>query len=82
MTFNLSGKYLFQYNIYVMETVTNVSIFGLINGVPNTSIGVQNIGNEGSYGCSVIQDMAVNDSISLKITDGSWTFASLTIIKL
>ena len=84
-TFNLTGKYLFQYNIYIQELESSETICfsGTVNGIANTSFGNQNIPNAGSYGCSVIQDMLVGDVIFLNFENSiSWNFASLTIIKL
>ena len=84
-TFNLTGKYLFQYNIYIqeLEPPNTICFSGTVNGIANSSFGNQNIPNAGSYGCSVIQDMLAGDVIFLKFTSVIiWNFASLTIIKL
>jgi hypothetical protein len=56
---------------------------GTVNGISNTSFGIQNIPSIGSFGCSVIQQMTVGDTITLSFNDNiDWSFASLTIIKL
>ena len=79
LTFNLTGKYLFQYNI----TVENSAIIQLtINGT--TNFGIQTASVSGNYGCSVIQDLNAGDTVRLNISGGEliWSFASLTVIKL
>jgi hypothetical protein len=78
LTFNLSGKYLFQYNI----TVDSATIIQLTqNGI--TNFGIQTVGNAGNYGCSVIQYLNANDTVILNISDNdTYSFASLTVIKL
>jgi hypothetical protein len=81
-TFNLAGKYLFQYNVILQDAGT-IRLSGTVNGVSSSTFGVQTAGVAGSYGCSVIQDMIVGDSISLSFSSSlEWRFASLTIIKL
>jgi hypothetical protein len=82
-TICLSGKYLFQYNIYILEEIdTTIQFVGLVSGV----FGKQAIQTSGSYGCSIIQDLTAGDYISLITTEqassAKWSFASLTIIKL
>lgn len=81
-TFVLAGKYLFQYNVTVGAS-GSVRLSGTINGISSTTFGVQTMGGAGSYGCSVIQDVIVGDSVSLSFGASlAWTFGSLTIIKL
>jgi hypothetical protein len=81
LTFGLSGKYLFQYN--VNGSMGSISLSGTVNGI-HTSFGTQTVSGTSTYGCSVIQDLTVGDKLSLVLTGVSinWTFASLTIIKL
>jgi len=85
-TFNLSGKYLFQYNVFLIEGQgrNSIEFLGKVKGVNTTSFGSQNITTTSSYGCSVIQDMIAGDYVSLTLTatGNTWNFASLTIIKL
>ena len=83
-TFNLPGKYLFQYNVYVLSQVgSSIEFFGKVNGISSSSFGNQHITSHSNYGCSIIQDMAMGDFIALSIVGtGLWNFASLTIIKL
>jgi hypothetical protein len=86
ITFNLSGKYLFQYNVFVSTATSGSSIYfsGKVNGLIGSTFGTQNITISSSYGCSVIQDIQVGDYLSLMFnnTSNTWNFASLTIIKL
>lgn len=84
-TFNLSGKYLFQYNVFIVQNVPNtIEFVGKVKGVSSTTFGSQNVLTTSSYGCSVIQDMIAGDYVSLTLasTGNTWNFASLTIIKL
>jgi hypothetical protein len=82
-TFNLSGKYLFQYNVNVSTSPTTIEFTGKVNGVTGVDFGTQTISSSGNYGCSIIQNLTAGDSISLIFTSAvTWSFASLTIIKL
>jgi len=81
-TFNLSGNYLFQYNLNTTPTII-CKIQLLLNSV--TPFGIQPIGNIfGSYGCSVIYSVIAGNTVNLTIDDpdANVSFASLTIIKL
>jgi hypothetical protein len=81
LTFSLSGKYLFQYNIYVSSIESEVSVRFELNS--STYFGTQTIPDTGSYGCSVIQDITLGDTVSLNFTDDTTlTFVSVSIIKL
>jgi hypothetical protein len=81
-TFNLSGTYLFQYNLnFNVDTQSDVKL--LLNGT--TGFGVQTIQAQlGSCGCSVIYNVVAGNYVSLVIDNSSATisFASLTIIKI
>lgn len=85
-TFGLTGKYLFQYNIFLTDDddfQTTIEFFGTVGGVASTSFGSQTALTSGSYGCSIIKDMNVGDFVSLRLTTQiDWNFASITIIKL
>lgn len=84
-TFNLSGKYLFQYNVNVSVSSdpSSIEFTGKVNGVTSVVFGTQTINSTGNYGCSIIQNLTAGDYISLVFTSVvSWSFASLTIIKL
>jgi hypothetical protein len=81
-TFNLGGRYLFQYNVNVSTTDLSIDpnqIYFLLND--STQFGNQNITTSETYGCSIVRDMNSGDYVNL-VSGLEWTFASLTIIKL
>jgi hypothetical protein len=79
LTFNLAGKYLFQYNVNIVSSSGNIQLTR--NGT--ATFGSQTVASAGNYGCSVIQDLNAGDTVSLGFIGSlDWSFASLSVIKL